>query len=193
MFTHSSRRVSLYHCLNAGIFERALGQLRLSAAAARFHDNKFAMLNGGIICRDSIPHVPTGFLFDQLPTYNSSMPDHNPLAGVVPRVVHRADRDETTISQQIDKIEGEVELDSYVKAQTSAPEVVKRITELENSLQRLANAVFASSTADSHPELRAAAEEAKLVLKNRVEVDNTKHPIHTELGVFKDELRLIKD
>jgi hypothetical protein len=118
------------------------------------------------------------------------MADRNPLAGIVPRVVHRADRDETTIVQQIDRIEGEVALDAYVKAQVSAPEVVKRITELENSLQRLANAVFASGEADRHPELRAAAEEAKLVLKNRLEVDDTTHRIRTELGPFKDELRI---
>jgi hypothetical protein len=35
--------------------------------------------------------------------------------------------------------------------------------------------------------LRAAVEEAKLVLKNRLEVDDTKHRFHSELGVFKDE------
>jgi len=125
------------------------------------------------------------------------MSDRNPLAGIVPRVVHRADRDETAIAQQIDQIEGEVALDRYVKAQqVMRPEIVKRITELENSLQRLANAVFASHAADEHPELRPLVEEAKLVLKNRLEVDNTDHsqqPIHTELGAFPDDLRLIKE
>jgi len=121
------------------------------------------------------------------------MPDSNPLAGVVPRVVHRTDRDETTTAQQIDRIEGEVALDSYVKAQMSAPEVVKRITELENCLQRLANAAFASNEGDGHPDLRAAAEEAKLVLKNRLEVDDTKHRVRTELATFKDDLRIIKE
>jgi hypothetical protein len=45
---------------------------------------------------------------------------------------------------------------------------------------------------DSHPELRAAVEEATLVLKNRLEVDDSKHRFHSELGVFKDELRIIK-
>jgi len=118
------------------------------------------------------------------------------LSGIAPRVIHRTDRDETTVAQQIEKIVGEVALDAYVKSQVSAPEVVKRITELENSLQRLANAVFASNEADKYPELRAAAEEARLILKNRLEVDNTdhsKHRIQTELGAFKDELRLIKD
>ena len=122
-----------------------------------------------------------------------SMPNPNPLGGVVPQVVHPVNDGETTISQYVEKIEGEVALDSYVKAQTSAPEVVRRITELENSLQRLASAVLTSSDVDKRPELRAAAEDAKLVLKNRLEVDENKHRFHSELGAFKDELRIIKD
>jgi hypothetical protein len=121
------------------------------------------------------------------------MANPNPLAGVVPQVVHPKNDGETTISQYVEKIEGEVALDGYVKAQTSAPQVVQRITELENCLQRLATAVLASGDVDKHPELRAAAEKAKLVLKNRLEVDDTKHRFHSELGVVKDELRIIKD
>ena len=128
------------------------------------------------------------------------VPNPNPLAGVVPQVVHPVNDGETTISQYVEKIEGEVALDTYVKAQTSAPEVVKRLTELENCLQRLANAAMATHDIDKHQELRAAAEEAKLVLKNRLEVDDTRHRFHSELGVikddkeeFKDELRIIKD
>src|ERR1700756_5344405 len=103
------------------------------------------------------------------------MSDPDPLKGVIPRVVHPRIDGETTITEHIEKIEGEVALDSYVKAQTSAPEVVKRINELENSLQRLANAVLVSSDIDRHPELRSVAEEAKLLLKNRLEVDDTRH------------------
>ena len=116
----------------------------------------------------------------------------NPLGGIVPKVVHRNDVDETVIVQQIEHIEGEVALDAYVRAQTSAPEVVKRITELENTLLRLANAVFALSDSEDHPEIRPIAEEAKLVLKNRLEVDNMKHQIHTELGPFENQLGLFK-
>jgi hypothetical protein len=130
----------------------------------------------------------------------SSMPNPNPLAGVVPQVIHPVNNDETTIAEYVEKIEGEVALDTYVKAQTSAPEVVKRITELENCLQRLTSAVRALQEFDRHPELRAPAEEAKLLLKNRLEVDVTKHRFHSELGViknepvvFKDELRIVKD
>jgi hypothetical protein len=129
------------------------------------------------------------------------MPNPNPFAGIFPQVVHPVNDGEVTISESVEKIEGAVALDAYVKAQTSAPEVVKRITELENCLQRLANAVSeASGDITSHPGLRAAAEEAKLALKNRLEVDVAKHRIRTELGelkdetsVFEDELRMIKD
>jgi hypothetical protein len=121
------------------------------------------------------------------------MPNPNPLAGIVPRVVHPVNDGETTITEYIEKIEGEVALDTYVKAQTSAPEVVKRITELENCLWRMADAVLSSSDLDRHPALRAAAEEAKLVLKNRLEVDDTRHRFHSELGVLKEELRTVND
>ncbi|MGC2801228.1 MAG: hypothetical protein WCA41_05285, partial [Candidatus Acidiferrum sp.] len=103
------------------------------------------------------------------------MANVNPLAGVVPQVVHPVNDGETTISEYVEKIEGEVALDAYVRAQTSAPEVAKRITELENCLQRLASAVMTSIHDDKHPELRAAAEEAKLILKNRLEIDESKH------------------
>jgi hypothetical protein len=125
--------------------------------------------------------------------YNPSMSDTDHLAGIVPRRVHPRIDGETAVTEHIEKIEGEVALDSYVRAQTSAPQVVKRINELENSLQRVANTALALSDIARHPELRAAAEEAKLVLKNRLEVDNTKHQFHSELGVFKDDLRIIKD
>ena len=56
------------------------------------------------------------------------MANQNPLAGVVPQVIHPRIDGETAVTEYIEKIEGEVALDSYVKAQTSAPEVVKRIT-----------------------------------------------------------------
>src|SRR5947207_15488934 len=74
------------------------------------------------------------------------MANPNPLAGVVPQVVHPVNDGETTVTEPIEKIEGEVALDTYVKAQTSAPEVVKRITELENCLWRLADGVLHSSS-----------------------------------------------
>jgi hypothetical protein len=98
------------------------------------------------------------------------MPNPNPLAGVVPQVTHRSDVDETTIVEQIEKIEGEIAADAYIKALVSAPQVVNRITELENCLQRLANALLAESDLERRPKLRAAAEQAGMLLKNRLEV-----------------------
>ncbi len=118
--------------------------------------------------------------------YNAFVANQNPLAGVVPQVVHPVNDGETTITEHIEKVEGEVALDTYVKAQISAPEVVKRITELENCLQRLASAVMTSIHDDLHPDLRAAAEEAKLLLKNRLEVDESKHRFHSELGRIRE-------
>jgi Zn-dependent oligopeptidase len=114
------------------------------------------------------------------------MANPNPFAGIVPQVIHPLNDGETTITEHIEKIQGEVALDTYVKAQTSAPEVVKRITELEVCLQRLASAVMTLSHDERHPELRAAAEQAILLLKNRLEVDESKHRFHSELGRIKE-------
>jgi hypothetical protein len=114
------------------------------------------------------------------------MANQNEFAGVFPKVIHPTNDGETTISEHIEKIEGEVALDTYVKAQTTAPDVVKRITELENCLQHLANAVSNGFNLDKHLELRTAVEEAKLLLKNRLEVDETKHRFHSELGRIKE-------
>ena len=108
--------------------------------------------------------------------------NQNEFAGVFPTVIHPRIDVQTTISQHIEKIEGEVALDTYVKAQTSAAEVVKRITELENCLQHLANAVSQWFDLGKHTESRAAVEKAKLVLKNRLEVDESKHRFDRELG-----------
>lgn len=122
------------------------------------------------------------------------MANPNPLAGVVPQVVHPVNDGETFIAEYIEKIEGEVELDTYVKAQTSAPEVVKRITELETALQEVASAAMQvlndnreEKRARLQANLRSAVEKAKLVLKNRLEIDESKHRFHTELG------RIIQD
>jgi hypothetical protein len=114
------------------------------------------------------------------------MANQNEFAGVFPKVIHPRIDGETYIAEHIEKIEGEVALDTYVKAQTSAPEVVKRITELENCLHQLANAVSIGFNLDKHPELRTAVEEAKLILKNRLEVDESKHRFHSELGTITE-------
>ena len=58
VFTHSPCRVSLDHCQNSGIFERALGQVRLRAATVRSGDNKFSVLHS----LNYMPNEGIGFL-----------------------------------------------------------------------------------------------------------------------------------
>jgi Ni,Fe-hydrogenase III large subunit len=120
----------------------------------------------------------------------------NPLRGIVPKVVHRDDVDDTALVELIEKLEGEVALDAYVKALMSTPEVEARITELENCLQRLANAVWASGLIDKGSGLRAATEEAAIVLKNRLEVGDVASKIRKRVAArlepFQDDLRLVK-
>jgi C4-dicarboxylate-specific signal transduction histidine kinase len=120
------------------------------------------------------------------------MPDQDPPSSMFPRVVHKREEDRTTISEYIEKHVGEVQLDKYVHAQTSAPQVVKRITELENSLWRLADAATQSNKSDEDPDLRSAIEEARMVLNNRLEVDDTKHKFDSELGPFNDDMSLFR-
>lgn len=120
----------------------------------------------------------------------------NPLRGILPKVVHKDDVDDSAIVELIEKLEGEVPLDAYVKALMSTPEIEARITELENSLQRLANAVWASGLIDKGSGLRSAAEEAAIVLKNRLEVEDVasriRKRVKARLEPFRDDLRLIK-
>lgn len=114
----------------------------------------------------------------------------------MPKVVHRDDVNDTAIVELIEKLEGEVPLDAYVKALMSTPEIAARIAELENCLQRLANAVWASGLITKGSGLRAATEEAAVVLKNRLEVEDVasriKKRVKARLEPFQDDLRLIK-
>jgi hypothetical protein len=49
----------------------------------------------------------------------------------------RADEDTAAIEQVIEQLPGEIEFDKIIKAQTSAPQIVKRMVELENSIWSL--------------------------------------------------------
>jgi len=62
---------------------------------------------------------PDAFWLGACLKYNAPMANPHPLAGVVPQVVHPVNDGETTVTEPIEKIEGEVALDTYVKAQTS--------------------------------------------------------------------------
>lgn len=120
----------------------------------------------------------------------------NPLRGIVPKVVHKDDVDDTAFVELIEKLPGEVAFDAYVKALMSTPEVAERITELENCLQRLANAIWASGLIDKGSGLRAATEEAAIVLKNRLEVNDVairiRNRVSARLEPFQDDLGFTK-
>jgi hypothetical protein len=49
----------------------------------------------------------------------------------------RADEDTATIAQVVEQVPGEIELDRIIKAQTSGPQIAKRMVELENSVWSL--------------------------------------------------------
>lgn len=49
----------------------------------------------------------------------------------------RDDRDTSVVEQVIEKIVGEVDLDRIIKAQTSGPQISKRMVELENTIWSL--------------------------------------------------------
>src|SRR5579862_6036932 len=77
----------------------------------------------------------------------------------------RTDADETAITEQVEQIPGEMDVDRVIKAQVSAPAVRQRITELENALWAAAEELFRLDPKS------ATAERAKLVLKNRLEIE----------------------
>ncbi|MFZ0520219.1 MAG: hypothetical protein WAL95_04300 [Candidatus Acidiferrales bacterium] len=49
----------------------------------------------------------------------------------------RADEDTAAIEQVVEEVQGEVELDRIIKAQTSGPQIARRMVELENSVWSL--------------------------------------------------------
>ncbi|MGB7464035.1 MAG: hypothetical protein WBW14_14130 [Candidatus Acidiferrum sp.] len=48
----------------------------------------------------------TALQVEKFPVYNSFMPNQNPLAGVVPQVIHPRIEGETAVTEYIEKIEG---------------------------------------------------------------------------------------
>jgi len=87
------------------------------------------------------------------------------MSNILPiRPFPRADADETAVTEQVEQIPGELDLDRVIKAHVSAPAVVRRITELENSLWAVAEELLRFDPKS------AVAERAKLVLKNRMEI-----------------------
>jgi predicted CoA-binding protein len=87
------------------------------------------------------------------------------MSNIIPiRPTLRADVDETAVTEQVQQIPGELDLDRVIKAQLSAPEVAQRITELEDCLWAVAQELRRLDPKS------ALAERAGLVLKNRLEI-----------------------
>ena len=87
------------------------------------------------------------------------------MSNIIPiRSVSRADVDQAAIAEQMDKIPGVVDFDLVIKAQFSAPQVSRRIAELEDCLWAVANDLM------KFDPWAASAERAKLLLKNQAEV-----------------------
>src|SRR5579859_2727791 len=83
----------------------------------------------------------------------------------IPMNVHPAPKSDDTVAEQfIEQIDGETTFDQVAKAQSSMPQVVKRITELENCLWALAEEL--SRRDPRNPQIQRA----KFLLKNRVEI-----------------------
>jgi hypothetical protein len=77
----------------------------------------------------------------------------------------RDDADETAVTEQVEQIPGEMDIDRVIKAQASMAAVRHRITELENSLWAAAEELFRLDPKS------AVAERAKAVLKDRLEIE----------------------
>jgi predicted CoA-binding protein len=87
------------------------------------------------------------------------------MSNIIPiRPPLRADADETAVTEQVEQIPGELDLDRVIKARLSAPEVTQRITELEDCLWALTQELQRLDPKS------AVIERAKLVLKNRLEI-----------------------
>jgi predicted CoA-binding protein len=87
------------------------------------------------------------------------------VSNIIPiRPSSRADVDEAAVTEQVDQIPGELDVDRVIKAQLSAPQVIKRITELEDCLWAVTQELLGFDRSS------AAAERARLLLKNRLEI-----------------------
>jgi hypothetical protein len=87
------------------------------------------------------------------------------MSNIIPiRSASRADVDETAVTEQMEQIPGQIDLDLVIKAQLSAPQVTRRIAELEDCLWAVASDLMRFDPAS------ASIERAKLLLNNHLEV-----------------------
>jgi len=90
----------------------------------------------------------------------------------MPMEVHPVPKADNTVAEQfIERIDGETTFDQVAKAQSSMPQVVKRITELENCVWALAEQLTRVDPRNLQ------IERAKLLLKNRLEILDSSKPL----------------
>jgi hypothetical protein len=90
----------------------------------------------------------------------------------MPMDIHPVPKADNTVAEQfIERIDGETTFDQVAKAQSSMPQVVKRITELENCVWALAEQL--TRLDPRNPQI----ERAKLLLKNRLEILDSSRPL----------------
>ena len=88
------------------------------------------------------------------------------MSNIIPiRPNSRADVDEASITEQVEQISGELDVDRVIKAQLPATQITRRITELEDCLWAVAQELLRLNPGS------ASLERAKLLLKNRLEID----------------------
>jgi len=93
----------------------------------------------------------------------------------MPMNVHPVPKSDDTVAEQfIERIDGETTFDQVAKAQSSMPQVVKRITELENCVWALAEQL--TRVDPRNPQI----ERAKLLLKNRLEILDSSKPLQED-------------
>lgn len=91
----------------------------------------------------------------------------NPITGVL-GVRPRDDADVAAEVEILQQLPGETSFDQIAKARALAPHVRKRILELEDCLCAVASALAAHES-----ETSPLVERAKLVLKNRLEIEDS--------------------
>jgi hypothetical protein len=90
----------------------------------------------------------------------------------MPTNVHPKPKSDDTVAELFDEhIDGETSFDQIARAQASMPQVVQRLTELENCLWALAEELHRYDA--RNPQI----ERAKLLLKNRLEILDSSKPL----------------
>jgi hypothetical protein len=106
----------------------------------------------------------------------------------MPTRVHPDPKSDNTVAEQfIERIDGETTFDQVAKAQSSVPQVVKRITELENCLWALAEELVRIDP--RNPQI----ERAKLLLNNRLEIFDSSKPLQGVEDRFEPTNSLLRE